>query len=120
MELPAVKFAVHVGIREKDFCGAAFDNHVEDVRAPQVVERLRREHHRGVVLPPGLQRFHNVPLDARVLQEHPCFIDEEGFEDLGDLPVGDDGVGPVEDIEEQRFKEFRVLAHPLKVKTLEL
>ena len=36
-----------------------------------------------------------------------------------DLPVGDDGVRPMQDVEEQRFEKFGVLAHPLKVETLE-
>ncbi len=41
VELATVEIAIHVGIREEDLCGAAFDDYVEDVRALQFVERLR-------------------------------------------------------------------------------
>ena len=73
----------------------------------QLVEGLRREHHRRVVLAPGLEGLDDVSLNARVLEEHPRFVDEERFENGGDLPVRDDGVGPMEDVEEQRFQKFR-------------
>ena len=46
----------------------------------EFVEGLRGEDHRGVVLPPSLEGFDDVPLNAWILEEHPRFIDEEGFE----------------------------------------
>ena len=86
---------------------------------PQLVERLRRKHHRRVVFAPGLEGLDDVSLNARVSEEHPRFVDEECLEHVGDLPVRDDLVGPVKDVKEQRFQYLRVLAHPLEVEALE-
>ena len=118
VKLATVEIAVHVGVREEDFGGAAFDDDVEDVRALQFIKGLRREDHGGVVLAPGLEGLDHVPLNGRVLQKHPRFVDEEGFENGGNLPVRDDGVGAMQDVEEQRFQKFRVLAHALEVEAL--
>src|SRR5580692_4531251 len=119
MKLPPVELAVHVRIGEKDLRCAALEDDVEKVGAAQVVERLRGKDHGGVVLAPSLEGFNDVPLDAGVLQEHPGFIDEEGFEDRRDSPVANHDVGTMKDVEQQRFQQFRVLAHALKVETLE-
>src|SRR5271170_7920851 len=80
VKLATVEIAVHVGVREKYFGSATFDDYVENVRALEFVEGLRREDHRGVVLAPGLEGFDDVPSNAWVLEEDPRFIDEEGFE----------------------------------------
>ncbi len=64
MKLPTVEVAIHVRVGEEDFGGAAFDDYVEDFRALEFVERLRRENHGGVVFSPGLECFDHVPLDA--------------------------------------------------------
>src|SRR5208337_881104 len=66
----------------------------------------------------GLEGFDDVSLDGRVLQKHPGFVDEEGFENGANLPVGDNSIGAMQDIEEQRFQKFRVLAHALEVEAL--
>src|SRR5208282_6922153 len=88
VKLAAIEIAVHVRVREEDFGGATFDDYVEDVRALEFIEGLRREDHGGVVLTPGLEGFDDVPLNGRVLQKHPGFIDKEGFENGANLPVG--------------------------------
>ena len=75
--------------------------------------------HCGVVFPPGLERFDHVSLDGGVLQEHPGLVDEEGFENGTDLAVRDDGIRAMQDVEEQWFQKFRVLAHALEVEALE-
>src|SRR5260370_27444465 len=62
--------------------------------------------------------FDDVSLNAGVLQKYPGFIDEERFENRGNLAVGDDGIGAMQDVEEQRFQKLRVLAHPLEVEAL--
>ena len=84
----------------------------------QFIERLRREHHRGIVFAPGLEGLDHVALDAGVLQKHPGFIDEEGFEDGADLAVADDGIGAMQDVEQERLKKLRVPAHALEVEAL--
>ncbi len=81
VEVPAVQLTIHVGIGKKDFRDTALEDDVEEVGAAQLVDRLRRDNHGGVVFAPCFERFCYVFLDAGVAQEHPGFIDEEGFED---------------------------------------
>jgi len=68
--------------------------------ALKFIERLRREHHRCVVLPPGLEGFDDVSLNAWVLQKHPG-SSMKSFEYRRDLPVSNDGVGAVKDVEQE-------------------
>ena len=119
MKLPAVEIAIHVGIREKNLRRAAFDDDVQDVRALQFIERLRRQDHRGVVLAPGLESLDHVALDAGVFQENPGFIDEEGFEGGAYLAVANDGIGAVQKVEQERLKKLRIPAHALEIEGLE-
>src|SRR5450432_1411290 len=79
---------------------------------------MGRKNHGGVVFPPGLERFDDVALDRRVFQEDPSLVDKERFEDGRNRPIRDDRIGAMQDVEEQRLEEFRVLAHALKVETL--
>src|SRR5712664_2395155 len=39
VKLTAVEVLVHVGVRKKDFCGAALDNDIEQLGTPELVER---------------------------------------------------------------------------------
>ena len=71
------------------------------------------------MFPPCFEGFDDISLNAGVLQKYPGFIDEERFENRGNLAVGDDGIGAMQDVEEQRFKKLRVLAHALEVEALE-
>src|SRR6202040_2712404 len=87
-------------------------------RAPQFVERLCGEHHRGVVLSPGLERFDDVFLNARIPQKYPSFVDEERFEEVRNLVVADNRARAVQDIEEQRLQNIRVSAHLLEIEAL--
>src|SRR6202795_3237727 len=119
MELPPIEVPIHIGIGQEDFGRTAFDNYIQDFRPAQLVEGLGRENHRGVGLSPGLECLDDVPLNARILQKHPCLIYEKCFEYGTDLPVANDGVRAVQDIEQERFKNFGVLAHFLEVETLE-
>src|ERR1700691_2549456 len=68
---------------------------------------------------PGLESLHDVALDAGVLEENPGFINQERLEYLSCVGIGDQGIRPVQDIEEQRFKKLRVFPHSLKVEALE-
>ena len=70
------------------------------------------------MLAPGLEGLDDIPLNTGVLQKHPRFVDEEGFENGADLPIRDDGIGAMQDVEQQRFQKFRILAHALEVKAL--
>src|SRR5256884_5444317 len=85
----------------------------------QFVERLRGQNHGGVCFSPGLERLHNVSLNARILQEDPGLVDEESLERRADLAVGDDRVGAMQDVEKQRFEKLGILAQALEVEALE-
>src|SRR3984893_6113219 len=119
MELPPIEVPIHIGIGQEDFGRTAFDNYIQDFRPAQLVEGLGRENHRGVGFSPRLERLDDVPLNPRILQKHPCLIYEKRLEYGTDLPVGNDGVRAMQDIEQERFKNFGVLAHFLEVETLE-
>src|ERR1700722_13097244 len=119
MERPPVEVTIHVGIGEEDFRRAAFDNHIQHFRPAQLVEGLGRENHCGVCFSPRLERLDDVPLNARILQKHPCLIYEKCLEYGTDLPVANDGVRSMQDVEQERFENFGVLAHFLEVETLE-
>src|ERR1700674_5586722 len=119
MELPPIEVPIHVGIRQEDFGRAAFDNYIQHFRPAQLVEGLGRENHRGVGFSPRLERLDDVPLNARILQKHPCLVYEKCLEYGTALPVTNDGVRPMQDVEQERFENFGVLAHFLEVETLE-
>src|ERR1700719_3421382 len=119
MELLPIEVPVHIGIGQEDFGWTAFDNYIQDFRPAQLVEGLGRENHRGVGFSPGLERLDDVPLNARILQKHPCLIYEKRLEYGTNLPVANDGVRAVQDVEQERFEKFGVLAHFLEVETLE-
>src|SRR6202142_3412767 len=119
MELPPIEVLIHIGIGQEDFGRTAFDNYIQDFRPAQLVEGLGRENHCGVGLSPRLECLDDVPLNARILQKHPCLIYKKRLEYGTDLPVANDGVRAMQDIEQERFKNFGVLAHFLEVETLE-
>src|SRR5260370_40566004 len=119
VKLTAVQLLVHVRVRKKDFRRAALDNDIEQLGAPELVERLRGEGHRSVVLPPGLKSFGDEALTAGVPKKYPSLVDEEGFEGRRDFAAGDDLIGAVQDVEQQRFEQFRIAAHLLEIEALE-
>src|SRR5882762_1497699 len=118
MKLATIEIAVHIGVGEEDFGRATFDDYIEDLRPLEFVEGLRGEDHGGVVLAPCLEGLKDVPLNAGVLQKYPRFVDEEGFENRRNLAVRDDGIGAMQEVEEQRLQELRVLTHTLEVEAL--
>ena len=118
MKLVLVQLAIHVGVGEENLCCAGFDDDIQNVRLAQLIERLRGEDHRGVLLSPGLEGFDDRALDAGIAEKRPRFINEERFENMRDLAIGDCVVGPVENVKEQRLQNLRVLLHPLKIETL--
>src|SRR5262249_3652624 len=69
---------------------------------------------------PSLECLDHISLNARVPQEHPRLINEEGFKAGGDLPVGNDRVRAMQDVKKQGFQKFWVSAHLLEVEALKL
>src|ERR1700689_806208 len=119
MELPPIEVPIHIGIGQEDFGRAAFDNYIQPFRPAQLVEGFGRENHRGVGFSPRLERLDDIPLNTRVFQKYPCLIYEKRLEHGTDLPVANDGVRSMQDVEQERFEKFGVLAHFLEVETLE-
>src|SRR5712691_9275951 len=98
MELSPIQIPVHVGISEENLCCTTLDDYIENVRPPQLVQRLSGKNHCRIVFPPGLQCLDNITLNARILQEHPSLINQERFEAGGDLSVGNNGIGSMQDV----------------------
>ena len=119
MKLIAIQITVHIGVGQKDFSRARLNDHINDVGLPQFIERLRGKNHCCILFPPGLERFNDVRAYPRVLEEDPRLIDQERFEDMRNVSIGDDLIGSMEDIEEKWLENLRVLLHALKIKTLE-
>src|SRR6202011_518828 len=119
VEVLLVELPIHVGIGQENLGDAALKNYVEDLRLAQLIDRLCREHERRVVLSPGLEGFNDVRTDARVLQENPGLINEEGLEHVTDLWIADDRIGSMQNVEEQWLQHLRVFPHSLKIEALE-
>src|SRR3984893_2748776 len=119
MELPPIEVPIHIGIGQEDLGRTAFDNYIQGFRPAQLVEGLGRENHRGVGFSPRLEGLDDVPLNARILQKHPCLVYEKRLEYGTDLPVANDGVRAMQNVEQERFENFGVLANFLEVETLE-
>src|SRR5205807_232067 len=52
-------------------------------------------------------------------EEPPCLINEERLERRDCFRVVDESIGPMQNVEKQRFNEFRVTIHSFKVEALE-
>src|ERR1700730_7407947 len=118
MELVPVQPAIHIRVGEENLCGTGFDNHVNNFRLPQLIKRLGGQNHRCVLFAPGLESFHDIALDAWISKECPRFINEERLEDVCDLAVGNGVICAMENVEQERLKDLRVLLHALKIETL--
>src|SRR6516225_3207298 len=119
MELAPVQVLIHAWIGQENLGCAALDNDVEQFRSFQLIKRLRGEDHGGVMLTPGFESFGYVPLDARVPEKDPGFVDEERLERGCNLAIRDDLIRPVQDVEKQGLEKLRVPAHLLEIKALE-
>src|SRR5215469_16341298 len=71
------------------------------------------------MLTPGFESFGYVPLDARVPEKDPGFVDEECLERGCHLAIRDDLIRPVQDVEKQGLEKLGVPAHLLKIEALE-
>jgi len=58
------------------------------------------------VLAPRLEGLDDIPLNAGVFEKYPRFIDEERLKTEAICRSGDDGIGAMQDVEEQRFEKF--------------
>ena len=66
--------AIERRVRQQQLRRAALDDRAEQVGRGEVVDRLRRQEHRGVPLAPGLERLLHVGAQRRVLDEAPRLV----------------------------------------------
>ena len=119
MEGFAVHVAVHLRVRQKDFCRAALRDDLQHARLLQLLEGLRGEDHGGVQFSPRLLCLNDVVADGLVADEEPCFIQQEHLERGKILRVGDLIAGPVEDVKQQRLQHVGSITPSGEVEGLE-
>ena len=114
-----VQLAVDVGVGEKDLGGAGFVDDVQHVRRRQLHHRLRSQNHRGIFLSPSFFGPDNPVADGVVLEKDPCFVNDKDFERRGVRGLFDLGRCPLQDIEQQRLQDVRVIRPAIEVEGLE-
>ena len=112
--------AVHARIREKDQTAAAFGDGLQHVVLDQIGARLRGEDHGRVAFAPCLEAFHDVGLHGGVAEKQPGFVEQEELQRLRRRAPVDMGVSAVQDVEEQRFEDLRILLHSLEIEGVEV
>ena len=80
MECFAVEIAIHLRVGEEDLRRAALGDDLQHARLLKLLDGLRREDHRGIVLSPGLLSLHDVAADRLVLDEEPRLVEQEHLE----------------------------------------
>jgi hypothetical protein len=73
----------------------------------EVVDRLRREQHRGVSLAPRFQALLHVVAKRRMLDEPPCLVHDAQLERGGFGRILDTGRDAMQHVEEQRLQDYR-------------
>ncbi len=106
-------------IREQELRRATLDDRPQQVLRREVVNRLRRQDHGGVALPPGLQRFLDVRAQPVVLNEPPRFVHHTELQARRVPRLCEARSDPVQHVEQERLEQRRVLAHRLEVEHLE-
>ncbi len=89
VERLAVHLAVHLRVGEEDLRRAALGDNLQHPRLLKLLDGLRGQDHRGVVLAPGLLRLHDVVADRLVLDEEPRLVEQEDLEGGEFRRVGD-------------------------------
>ena len=88
MECFAVEIAVHLRVRKEDLRWAALGDNLQHARLLKLLDGVRCENHRGIVLPPGFLCGDDVAANRLVLDEEPCFVQQEHLERGKLLRVG--------------------------------
>src|ERR1017187_3043745 len=115
----AVYLAIHLRVGEKYFRRAALRHDSQHPGLLKLLDGLRGENHRGIVLPPCLLRLHDVVADGLVLDEQPCLIKQERLEGRQLCGGGNLIAGPVKDVEKEWLQYLRRIAPACEVESLE-
>ena len=91
----------------KIFVGQLSATICQHARFLKLLDGLRGQNHRGVVLAPRLLRLHDVVADGLVLDEQPCLIEQEHLEGGELLRVGDLVRRPMQNIKQQWLQAHR-------------
>src|SRR5581483_945329 len=104
MEQVGVLRAIERRICEEEFRRTTLDDRPQEGRRRKVVDRLRREKHGRVPLPPGLERLLHVSPESVVLNEPPGFVHDADRELSGGCRSRQLVAYAMQDIEQQRFE----------------
>src|SRR5579859_7687026 len=92
---------------------------MQHARFLELLERLRRKDHSGIVLAPGLLGLDDVIADGLVSDEQPCFIDQESFEGAELCRISDFVACTMEDVKQKWLQNLRRISPAGEVEGLE-
>ena len=119
MERLAVDLAVHLWVGKEYLGRAALGDNRQHSRFLKLLDGLRGENHRRVVLPPRLLSRHDVGADGLVLDEEPRLVQQKHLEGRELRGVRNLIARPMKDIEQQRLQHLRSIAPAGEVEGLE-
>ena len=114
----AVYLAIHLWVGEKYLRWATLRNDSQHPGLLKLLDGLRGENHRGIVLAPCFLRLHDVVANRLVLDEQPCLIKQERLERRQLRGVGNLVARPVKDVEQKWLQHLRRIAPAGEVESL--
>src|SRR5208282_2087622 len=118
MKCLPVNVTVHIRVGEEDLCGATLGHYRQHPRFLKFFDGLRRQDHRRFVLAPCFLRLHHIIADRLVLDEEPCFVEQEELGCAELLGVSDLIRCPVQNIKQQWFQDFRRIVPAVEIERL--
>src|ERR1035441_145793 len=115
----AVDLAIHLRVGEKYLRWATLRNDSQHPGLLKLLDGLRGENHRGIVLAPCLLRLHDVVADGLVLDEQPRLVKQERLERCQFRGVGNLIARPVKDVEQKWLQHLRRISPSGEVESLE-
>ena len=115
----AVDLAIHLRVGEKYLGWAALRNDSQHPGLLKLLDGLRGENHRGIVLAPCLLRLHDVVANGLVLDEQPRLVKQECLERRQLRGVGNLIARPVKDVKQERLQHLGRIAPTGEVEGLE-
>src|SRR5580698_26986 len=118
MKRLAVNFPVHVRIGEEDLCRATLRHYRQHPRFLKLFDGLCSKDHRRLVLAPGFLRLYHVIPNRLVLDEEPCFVEQEDLEGVEVLRVSDLIRRAMQNVKQKRLKNFRCIIPAVEIERL--
>src|ERR1035438_7298218 len=115
----AVNLAIHLRVGEEYLRWAALRNDSQHSGLLKLLDGLRGENHRGIVLAPCLLCLHDVVANGLVLDEQPRLVKQERLERRQLRGVGNLITGPVKDVKQEWLQHLWRIAPTSKVESLE-